>query len=231
MGKEQVLIYIDAKGVEHTALLVAKDQRHEGFVSLVYINGEVAQRLDSVAHESDPSKDEANPDLKRVALNCWKEADEVDGALVDRAAADYRAELQAYSEASEKHTADLEAYAKGFADLKAENDDLKVRLADVQEKLSAIEATTPPLAMGVGTSSTGELPAAGIFKVPTAADLDAYADEQKAKEAAIEAAAHPPTTETKHYADGSSATGPGPLPDHSPEGAPEVPAPTEAPTV
>ena len=165
MEKEQAIIYIDAKGVEHTALLVAKDQRHEGFVSLVYINGEVAQRLDSVVHESDPSKDEANPDLKRVALNCWK------------------------------------------------------------------EAATPPLAMGVGTSSTGELPAAGIFKVPTAADLDAYADEQKAKEAAIEAAAHPPTTETKHYADGSSATGPGPLPDHSPEGAPEVPAPTEAPTV
>ena len=37
----------------------------------------------------------------------------------------------------------------------------------------------------------------------------------------------PPATETKHYADGSSATGPAPLPDHSPEGAPEVPAPTE----
>lgn len=30
-------------------------------------------------------------------------------------------------------------------------------------------------------------------------------------------------TETKHYADGSSATGPTPLPDHSPRGAPEVP--------
>lgn len=74
MEKEQVIIYIDAKGVEHTALLVAKDQRHEGFVSLVYINGGVAQRLDSVVHESDPSKDEANPDLKRIALNCWKEA-------------------------------------------------------------------------------------------------------------------------------------------------------------
>lgn len=28
--------------------------------------------------------------------------------------------------------------------------------------------------------------------------------------------------ETKHYADGSSATGPAPLPDHSPEGAPEI---------
>lgn len=29
-------------------------------------------------------------------------------------------------------------------------------------------------------------------------------------------------TETVHYADGSSATGPAPLPDHSPEGAPAV---------
>ena len=29
--------------------------------------------------------------------------------------------------------------------------------------------------------------------------------------------APPATTETKHYTDGSSATGPGPLPDHSPE--------------
>lgn len=32
----------------------------------------------------------------------------------------------------------------------------------------------------------------------------------------------PTSTETKHYADGSSATGPAPLPDHSPEGAPSV---------
>jgi hypothetical protein len=31
------------------------------------------------------------------------------------------------------------------------------------------------------------------------------------------------TVETKDYTDGSSATGVAPLPDHSPEGAPEVP--------
>ena len=33
-----------------------------------------------------------------------------------------------------------------------------------------------------------------------------------------------PPTETKRYADGSSATGPAPLPDHSPEGAPALPS-------
>jgi hypothetical protein len=36
-----------------------------------------------------------------------------------------------------------------------------------------------------------------------------------------------PANETKQYADGSSATGPGPLPDVSPEGAPAVPVGTE----
>ena len=45
----------------------------------------------------------------------------------------------------------------------------------------------------------------------------------KALQELADATAAVPATETKHYADGSSATGPGPLPNHSPEGAPEVP--------
>lgn len=38
----------------------------------------------------------------------------------------------------------------------------------------------------------------------------------------------PLTIETVHYADGSSATGVAPLPDHSPEGAPAIEAPPVA---
>lgn len=41
----------------------------------------------------------------------------------------------------------------------------------------------------------------------------------------------PPETETVHYADGSSATGPGPLPQTSPEGAPAVDPPATVPVV
>ena len=73
MKPETVIVYIDLKGLEHNALLIEEDQRHAGFVSLVYLNRGIAQRMVGVAHESHESKDESNPDLPRVALNCWRE--------------------------------------------------------------------------------------------------------------------------------------------------------------
>jgi hypothetical protein len=51
-----------------------------------------------------------------------------------------------------------------------------------------------------------------------------YADTTEARDEALQglADAHRINIETKHYADGSSATGPEPLPDQSPSGAPAV---------
>jgi hypothetical protein len=48
---------------------------------------------------------------------------------------------------------------------------------------------------------------------PSAADLDAVAAEESAREATLDSV---PTVETKEYSDGTTATGVAPLPDQSP---------------
>lgn len=78
------------------------------------------------------------------------------------------------------------------------------------------------------------VPAEGDTKADpeTAASLDAAleASREAARAAAASEGEQPdPNTETVHYADGSSATGPAPLPRVSPDGAPAVEPPAPEP--
>lgn len=82
--------------------------------------------------------------------------------------------------------------------------------------------------LAIAKSANDELTAANAVPEWMIAGLKAQLAEttegrDKAPQELADATAAVPATETKHYADGSSATGPGPLPNHSPEGAPEVP--------
>ena len=66
---------------EHHALVTAMNGLNEGHISLAYVdpNGEERDnvvRVFDIPHESHPSKDEINPDLPRVAVNCWRRLDQ-----------------------------------------------------------------------------------------------------------------------------------------------------------
>jgi hypothetical protein len=80
------VIYVDQVGREHAALVTAVNGLNDGYVSLVYVDAKadetdnVIKEID-VAHASDPSKDESNPDLPRYVLNAWKEPGEFHQAL------------------------------------------------------------------------------------------------------------------------------------------------------
>jgi hypothetical protein len=78
MNKNEPVIYIDAKGSEHLALVTAVNPFTLGRVSLVYVDVTADERenlvqLSDVAHMDDSSKQENNPDLPTIHLNCWKE--------------------------------------------------------------------------------------------------------------------------------------------------------------
>lgn len=72
------VVYVDAKGQEHSALAISENGLNPGRVTLIYVHpvtGEVVNLFD-VVHMSDPSKQENNPDLPNYSLNCWKHEDE-----------------------------------------------------------------------------------------------------------------------------------------------------------
>lgn len=74
--KATPVIYLDAKGKEHEALVFAINQMNPGYLSLVYID-ESLPEADNVVKQFDvrhmDEVKEPNPALPTYHLNCWKE--------------------------------------------------------------------------------------------------------------------------------------------------------------
>jgi hypothetical protein len=90
MNKAEPVIYLDAKGQEHEALVTAVNQLNPGYVSLVYIDQSRPEadnvvklfdvrHLDTISEfrvvkdSSGNDAEEGNKDLPTYHLNCWKE--------------------------------------------------------------------------------------------------------------------------------------------------------------
>lgn len=76
--KGTTVTYVDPFGKEHDALVTAENGLHPGFLTLVYVDvnapePENVKKLYDIAHISDPSKEETNPDLPTYHVNAWKE--------------------------------------------------------------------------------------------------------------------------------------------------------------
>jgi hypothetical protein len=77
MNVNEVVVYLDAKGVPHNALVKSLNQLHDGFVSVSYQDAE-GRTIDvyDVPHMDHESRQEPNPDLPTFHINCWKYPDE-----------------------------------------------------------------------------------------------------------------------------------------------------------
>jgi hypothetical protein len=76
MKKAQSVIYCDAKGLEHEALVFAVNPFNPSYVSLVYIDEskpDANNRVEKFDVQHMDEIKEANPDLPTYHLNCWKE--------------------------------------------------------------------------------------------------------------------------------------------------------------
>lgn len=89
---------------------------------------------------------------------------------------------------------------------------LKADLAEQTSLASKLTVAVAELTQDLANTTEGRDKALQAIADANAAKPQVIADQQTTR------IPH----ETKHYADGSSATGPGPLPDQSPEGAPVV---------
>jgi hypothetical protein len=100
MQKARTVLYIDAKGFEHEALVTALNGLHEGYLSLVYIDDKAEEadnvkKVFDIPHLSDDSRQETrevamsdqaqnrgltvlegNLHLPTYHVNCWKEVGE-----------------------------------------------------------------------------------------------------------------------------------------------------------
>ncbi len=98
MKRTEPVIYCDAKGVEHEALVFAVNPLNEGYLSLVYVDpskpdaDNVVKVFDvrhmssisefrTVKYSSGQDAEEGNPDLPTYHLNCWKNLFEHSKAL------------------------------------------------------------------------------------------------------------------------------------------------------
>lgn len=73
MNINDVVVYIDAKGVEHNGLVADINQLHDGYLSLTYQDAEGRTvNVYDVAHMDHPSREETNPGLPTFHLHCWK---------------------------------------------------------------------------------------------------------------------------------------------------------------
>lgn len=84
--KSDAVVYIDGFGREHDALVTVVNERYPGRVTLVYVDvnlpePENVKKIYDVAHVSDASKQEPNPDLPSYDVNAWKERGELHRAL------------------------------------------------------------------------------------------------------------------------------------------------------
>lgn len=73
MNINDVVVYLDTKGVEHNGLVKDVNQLHDGYLSLSYqdVEGRSIDVYD-VPHFTHPSREETNPDLPTFHLHCWK---------------------------------------------------------------------------------------------------------------------------------------------------------------
>lgn len=76
MEKGRTVIYIDAGGVTHEALVIAANALNPGLLSIVYVDvmapdGDNLKKVFDIAHAD--TKKENNPNLPSYALNAWKE--------------------------------------------------------------------------------------------------------------------------------------------------------------
>lgn len=94
-----VVIYVDRKGVAHNALVLQPDT--DEIISLIYVTADgVAKTEFGVHHKSSDAKRENNPNVPEYILNCWKEKDEDHPAIpVDHPMFDHPFELKTKDEA------------------------------------------------------------------------------------------------------------------------------------
>jgi hypothetical protein len=164
MNINDVVVYIDAKGVPHNALVKALNQLHEGFISVGYQDNEGRTvDVNDVPHMSHESRQELNPDLPTFHINCCKYADED------------------HNRAPKDHP----MFDHPFAPPTLDNDG------------RIIAKPRPEFEKVVAEHQAGKAEAAPETKLPQGGTSGLK-------------------IETKNYTDGSSATGPAPLPDQSP---------------
>jgi hypothetical protein len=76
--KATTVIYVDARGLEHDALVRAVNGLNPGYIDLAYVDadapeGENLKTVFAVPHMDDDSQKETNPALPTIHLHVWKE--------------------------------------------------------------------------------------------------------------------------------------------------------------
>lgn len=197
MHKAGFVSYIDPFGKKHEALVRAVNGQHPGYVDLAFIDEKLDERENvvtvyAVAHADDESK---------WALRTVKVSDpNSDVVVVDGNPELPHYDLNCWIECDEHHLAlpaDHPAFDNPFV-LPVKDQDGNIIPIDRPEYQADIDEHRERLAR----------------IAPTAEDLDAVAEEEAVKDAT---ASSLDVFETKHYSDGSSATGVAPLPDQSPD--------------
>jgi len=156
------VIYIDPFGGEHDAIVTAENGLHPGFLSLVYVDvkapeADNVRKLFDIPHMDARVNTETNPDLPDYHVNVWKDYDEDhDAPPSDQAQHEHPFKFQ--------------------ADKLREHQE-EPRPTDGEDEMKA-RAAASAAAAGNDSSPASEAPA-----LPSAADLDTVADEQKAAEA------------------------------------------------
>lgn len=179
----RAVIYLDTKGKEHEALVFAVNPLNEGYVSLVYVDesrpdADNVVKLFDVRHMA--TIEETNPALPTYHLNCWKDPYEDHLALpADHPAFDHPhlpttdADGKVIPVDRPEYDAQVASYQAYQAQSQADG---HVEEPEVQESAGGAGVVSP--ALGAGSGPVLVPPA-----LPTAADLDAVAAEQKAAEA------------------------------------------------
>ena len=83
--KATTVVYIDAKGAEHEALVRALNGLNPGYATVVYVDVDAPEAdnlktVFDVPHMDDDAKKETNAALPTIHLNCWKEKHRIHNA-------------------------------------------------------------------------------------------------------------------------------------------------------
>ena len=224
MRKGQTVIYIDGLGKQHEALVTAINPMHEGVISMIYVDEKAAERENvkqvfDVVHVSHPSRQEVrevpfsdqanwrgktvlegNLALPTFHVNCWmKVGDSVDVTPIPADHPQFDTKYSApkpdeHGRFIEKPRPKYEAVVEQFQNPQPAQEGQTEYEQTVNQELIALQETNTLLNEQLAQAKA-EI--AAFHGLPSAGDLDA-------------------TVETKHYSDGSSATGIAPLPDLSP---------------
>jgi hypothetical protein len=172
MKKAQSVIYCDAKGLEHEALVIATNPFHPHHLSLVYVD-EAAPEDNNVVKKFDVTHvskiKEANPDLPTYHGNCWKEYFENSKPLPPDHPAYDHPHQKTHDEQGQRIPVARPAYD---ADIEAHQGSQQYAVPMGEVTFDAKE----------GIVSSGPIYPLQV-KAPSAADLDAVAADQAAAEA------------------------------------------------